>query len=98
MTDYQRTTTTFVQGSRTLPRECYTSPELLEGEREKIFAREWNCVGRASRVTQKGQFFTREIAGDSLIVLRDRNGDLKAFFNICRHRGTRMCGEESGRF
>jgi glycine betaine catabolism A len=98
MTEYQRTTTTFVQGSRTLPGEHYTSPSLLGDEREKIFAREWSCVGRASRVTHAGQFFTKEIAGESLIVLRDRNRELKAFFNVCRHRGTRICREESGRF
>ena len=97
-TEYHRTTTTFLTGSRTLPREYYTSAALLDEEREKIFARGWNCVGRTSSVTHTGQFFTKEIAGESLIILRDRNGELKAYFNICRHRGTRLCREESGRF
>jgi Rieske 2Fe-2S family protein len=98
MTEYQRTTTTFVHGSRTLPGECYTSLALLDEERERVFAKSWNCVGRTSRVALPGQFFTKEIAGESLIVLRDRNRELKAFFNVCRHRGTRICREESGRF
>ena len=97
-TEFHRTTTTYQSGSRTLPREYYTSQAILDEEREKIFARGWSCVGRASRVANTGQFFTKEIAGESLIVLRDRNGVLKAFFNICRHRGTRLCREESGRF
>jgi Rieske 2Fe-2S family protein len=98
MTDYHRTTTTFLPGSRTLPRECYTSTSLLEGERERIFARGWNCVGRASRLELPGQFFVRDVAGESILIVRDRNGALRAFFNICRHRGTRICREESGRF
>ena len=96
--EFHRTTTMYQSGSRTLPREYYSSPALLDEEREKIFAHGWNCVGRASRVTSTGQYFTKEIAGESLILLRDRNGELKAFFNVCRHRGTRLCREESGRF
>ena len=44
---FQRTTTTYHQGARTMPREYYTSPAILAEERERIFAREWNCVGRA---------------------------------------------------
>ncbi len=98
MTTYRGTTMTYRQGSRTLPREYYTSQAILDEERERIFARGWNCVGRASRLTRPGDFFLREIAGESIIVLRDRSGALRAFFNVCRHRGTRLTREESGRF
>src|SRR2546425_1082121 len=96
MTTFQRTTTTYQPGSRTLPGERYTSEAILAEERERIFARGWNCVGRVSRLKEPGDFFVREVAGESIIVLRDRAGTLRAFFNVCRHRGTRLCREESG--
>jgi phenylpropionate dioxygenase-like ring-hydroxylating dioxygenase large terminal subunit len=98
MTAYRRTTESYQQGARTLPREYYTSRAILEEEQDRIFARGWNCVGRASRLAEPGDFMVREIAGDSIIVLRDRRGVLRALFNVCRHRGTRLCREASGRF
>ena len=98
MSAYRPTSTTYKEGARTLPQEFYTSEAILAEERERIFARTWNCVGRASRLARPGDYFLREIAGESIIVLRDRGGTLRAFFNVCRHRGTRLCREESGRF
>ena len=98
MSDFQPTTTSFRRGSRTLPREYYVSDAILAEENEKIFAQAWHCVGRAARVAEPGQYFLCAIAGESIIVLRDRKGVLRAFFNVCRHRGTRICREESGRF
>ena len=77
-----------------MPRERYTSAALLAEEIERIFARQWNCVGRANQLASPGDYFVREVAGESLIILRDRSGEggeLRAFFNICRHRGTRLC-------
>ena len=81
-----------------MPRERYTSPSVLADEVERIFARHWNCVGRASRLAAPGDYIVREIAGESLVILRDRGGELRAFFNVCRHRGTRICRESSGQF
>jgi Rieske 2Fe-2S family protein len=98
MTDFQPTTESFRPGSRTLPREYYTSEAILAEEREKVFARGWNCVGRASRLSRPGDFVTIEIAGESLIVVREKGGRLNAFFNVCRHRGTRICTEAAGHF
>lgn len=98
MSIFQRTVSSYRQGARTMPGEYYTSPEILAEETERIFTRTWSCVGRASRVAQRGEFFVRSIAGESLIVVRGRDGRLRAFFNICRHRGTRLCRESSGRF
>ena len=98
MSDFHRTTTTYHQGSRTMPGEFYTSPQILAEEKERIHARNWNCVGRASAVAHPGDYFVAEIADESIIVLRDRKGVLRAFFNVCRHRGTRICTESSGRF
>jgi Rieske 2Fe-2S family protein len=96
MKTFVQTSASFHQGARTMPGEYYTSPAVFEEERERIFARKWVCVGRIDRLSTPGDFFTREIAGESLIFLRDRSGTLRAFFNVCRHRGTRLCAQESG--
>jgi Rieske 2Fe-2S family protein len=98
MTTFRRTATTFVAGSRTMPGEYYTSPEILAEEKERLHTRSWICVGRASRLAEAGAYVVVSIADESIIVLRDRQGALRAFFNVCRHRGTRICMEAAGRF
>jgi Rieske 2Fe-2S family protein len=98
MTTFQRTVTTYQQGARTMPGELYTSPDILAEERERIFAHAWHCVGRTSAVASPGDFIVRSIAGESVIILRDRRGELRAHFNVCRHRGTRLCEAASGHF
>ncbi|NOT32677.1 MAG: aromatic ring-hydroxylating dioxygenase subunit alpha [Candidatus Eisenbacteria bacterium] len=98
MPDFKRTTESFRQGARTLPREFYTSDAVLAEERERIFARGWNCVGRGSRLAAPGDFITVELAGESVIVVREKGGGLNAFFNVCRHRGTRICRDAAGHF
>ena len=96
-------TDTFVRprvgaGAKTLPASWYTSPEVFAAERERVFAREWLCVGREAALARPGDFFTVERAGESLIVTRDSGGRVHAFFNVCRHRGTRICEAAAGRF
>src|SRR5262245_20276646 len=98
MNAFHGTTASYRPGARTLPRERYTSAAILDDERERIFARSWNCVGRASSIALPGDFFLREVPGESIIVLRGREGVPRALFNVCRHRGTRLCREPSGRF
>lgn len=85
-------------GARTLEGRWYTSPEIFGTERERIFAREWLCVGRAEQLTRPGDFFLAEVAGESLIITRDTAQRMHAFYNVCRHRGTRMCENASGHF
>lgn len=98
MTTYHRTVEAYKAGAQTMPREYYTSPDVLAQERERIFARQWNCIGRASRIARAGEYVVRTVAGESVIVLRGGDGELRAFFNVCRHRGTQICREASGRF
>ena len=98
MTTFHRTVQAYRQGARTMPREYYTAPEILAEERQRIFAEHWNCVGRASTIAKAGDYIVRDVAGESLIILRDRGGELHAHFNVCRHRGTRICRETSGHF
>ena len=85
-------------GQKTLAARWYLSPEAFASERERVFSREWICVGRAERLERPGDFFVAVVAGESLIVTRDRAGALRAFYNVCRHRGTRICEELAGHF
>jgi choline monooxygenase len=71
----------------TLPTACYTSTEWHEREAERIFRREWVCVGRADQATMAGDYFTAVLCGDPIIVVVDRDGARRAFSNVCRHRG-----------
>jgi Rieske 2Fe-2S family protein len=80
-----------------LPARDYWDPAVYELEKERIFYRCWFCVGREEQLPEAGDFLTQEVAGESLLVARTREGDLRAFYNVCRHRGTRLCEEPSGR-
>jgi glycine betaine catabolism A len=84
-------------GATTLPGRFYTSPEVFVQEQERIFLRRWLCAGREEQLAQPGDFFVRAVGSESVVVLRDRGGAVRAFFNVCRHRGTRLCEESRGR-
>lgn len=85
-------------GALTLDAQWYRAPQRFREEQERIFAASWLCVGRSEEIAGTGDFFTVEVAGESLIVTRDADGRVRAFFNVCRHRGTRMCTLASGHF
>jgi choline monooxygenase len=76
--------------------DAYTSEEFRELERERVFARSWIPVCVADEVAEPGSFAVVSVAGRSLIVCRDRGGELRAHHNVCRHRGTRLVAEERG--
>jgi Rieske 2Fe-2S family protein len=93
-----RTAASFRQGARTLPRAYYTSEQIFAAEKDAIFGRLWTCVGCSSRLAQAGDYIAGTVADESIIVVRGRDGIVRAFFNVCRHRGTRLCTAETGRF
>ena len=97
MTTFLKTTDAYKQGARTLPGRYYTTPEILSEEAERIFRRQWICAGRAEAIAGAGDYVVVEIAGESIIVLRDQTGERRAFYNVCRHRGTRLCEATHGR-
>ncbi|HEY1429079.1 MAG TPA: aromatic ring-hydroxylating dioxygenase subunit alpha, partial [Candidatus Tumulicola sp.] len=76
----------------------YISPEVFAHEKRVVFGRQWTCVGRDEHIAETGDFMTVTVGDDELIVTRDKDGTVRAFFNVCRHRGTRMCEAASGRF
>ena len=85
-------------GAMTLDASWYVSPDVFAREQERIFGREWLCVGREEQIPNAGDFFTVERGGENLIVTRDAAGRVHAFYNVCRHRGSRMCEAASGHF
>ena len=81
----------------TLPGRDYHAAEVFDLERERIFARNWFYAGRAEGLDEAGDFQVVDVAGESVIVVRTKEGDLRGFYNVCRHRGSRLCDETSGR-
>ena len=84
--------------STTLPARYYTDPDLFRRELEAFYFGRWFCAGRAEFLPKPGDYFLREIAGESIIVARGGDGAVNAFYNVCRHRGTRICTEAEGCF
>jgi choline monooxygenase len=70
----------------TLPPECYSAPHLYERELERIFADAWICVGRVEDLPEVGDFMTTSIGNEPLVIVRDGTGEIRAHFNVCRHR------------
>jgi len=98
MDTFVKTTEISIDNARTLPGKYYTSPELFSEELERIFTKRWLCVGREDRIPNPGDWFRQEIGKESIVILRDREGCCRAYYNVCRHRGTRICQEQAGHF
>jgi Rieske 2Fe-2S family protein len=80
--------------ARTLDAAWYLSDATFVAEREKIFARDWVYAAHESALARAGDYVVVTVAGESLIVVRDAADELHALYNVCRHRGTRLCAEE----
>lgn len=74
----------------TLERESYLSPDTFARERERIFAREWMCVGREEELPGAGDYLLLDLVGERLLLVRGRDGRLYAHYNVCRHRGSEL--------
>jgi len=98
VTQFLKTTQINIHGARTLPRRYYVSSEIFSEEFERIFTQRWLCVGREDRIPHPGDYFLQPVGNESIIVLRDRAGGFRSYYNVCRHRGTRLCEETHGRF
>jgi glycine betaine catabolism A len=85
-------------GQHTLAREYFVSPDIYRTEHEKIFFKSWLLAGHVSQLEEPGSYFLFELERESVIVLRDSNGEIRAFHNHCRHRGSRLCQHAQGRF
>ena len=77
-------------------RSWYTDPAVLRAELESIFTRGWVLVGRGSELPDPGDYVTADVAGESVIVVRQPDGAVRAMLNVCRHRGARILLDERG--
>jgi Rieske 2Fe-2S family protein len=80
----------------TLPQRYYTDPECFQREMEAVWFDMWLCAGRANQIPNPGNYFVRRVANASIVILRDEQGKVRAFHNVCRHRGTLLCKEDHG--
>ncbi len=78
---------------RTLHRDYYLSEPVFARERERIFFGEWFCVAREEDLPGPGDYLARDVAGESVLIVRTREGGLAAHYNVCRHRGSRLVSE-----
>ena len=75
-----------VGSSWTLPADVYLDPALLEREKRSLFGNTWQIVGRRDQVAKAGDYFTTELVGEPLLIVRNSEGVLRGFYNVCRHR------------
>ncbi|WP_028921155.1 aromatic ring-hydroxylating oxygenase subunit alpha [Pseudonocardia acaciae] len=80
----------------TLPGSSYADPEVFALEQERIFESSWFAVARAADMPTPGKFRTVQVGRESVLLVRDRRGVLRAHLNVCRHRGARLCTEPAG--
>ena len=76
------------QPGRTLEQVFYQSPEIYQLEFQRVLSPQWLYVAHESELPESGDFITYDIAEDSIIIVRGLDGELRAFFNVCRHRGS----------
>ena len=96
MPPFHKTTETFMSGAKTLPRQYFISPEIFSKEHEKIFSKQWVLAGHQNQVAKPGDYLVAEVASESLIIVRDQRSTIRGFYNVCRHRGTRLCEDNAG--
>src|SRR5437764_11059720 len=96
---FRKTADTFAAAAKTLPQQYFVSDEIFWQEQEQLFSKQWILVGHQSQIVRNGDYFVAEVNRESLIVIRDKNERIHGFFNVCRHRGTRLkedaCGHAS---
>lgn len=96
--NFKKTADTLIKNSHTLDRKYYMSKKILNKEYEDIFFNQWICVGRESELIQPGQYKVVNIGTESIIIICNNDYQIIAHYNICRHRGTRICEQENGMF
>src|SRR3954470_21525272 len=77
-----------ISAGTALPARLYRDPEVLELERKRIFERTWQLAGHVSQLPKPGTYVTAKAGTQPVLVLRDEEGVLRAFRNVCRHRGS----------
>jgi choline monooxygenase len=85
-----------LERARTIPSSWYGDPEIYEAERRAVFGATWQVAGRIDQLARPGAFVTTNIAGEPILIVRDGEGTLRAFSNVCRHRAAQVINEPEG--
>jgi choline monooxygenase len=80
----------------TIPGPWYVDPRIAELEARTVFSNNWQMVGRADQVEEPGQFVTATVAGEPIVAVRGSDGQLRAFYNVCRHHAAKVVTEPCG--
>jgi glycine betaine catabolism A len=104
MPAFRRTAETLTSGTKTLPQRYFISPKVFAEEEEKIFSKQWLLVGHQSQIADAGDYFLVSVppssdygaTKESLIITRDKSEVIHGFYNVCRHRGTRLKEDTCG--
>jgi choline monooxygenase len=80
----------------TIPAPWYFDTRIEQLERDNVFAANWQAVGRLDQVRERGQFFTMNVSGEPLLIVRSDDGQLRGFYNVCRHHAAAVVLEEKG--
>ena len=80
-----------------LPREFYADRRVFEEDLRRVFHTNWLVAGHSCDIPEPGDYFLLEVGEEEVIVLRDKGGDVRAHFNVCRHRGSRIATQPRGR-
>jgi len=83
--------------SFSLPQPFYNDERLFQVDMQEIFHKEWLIAGMTCEIPAKGNFLTLQIGDNPIIVIRGAEGQIHAFHNVCRHRGSRLCVSEKGK-
>jgi phenylpropionate dioxygenase-like ring-hydroxylating dioxygenase large terminal subunit len=78
----------------TLEQPFYVSPEIYDFERRGWLAEQWYTLGHRSELSEPGSYIVRDLLGESLLIVRGTDGQVRGFYNVCRHRGSRICDRD----
>ena len=84
------------QEGKTLPQDFYTNSNIFSEEMKRIYFKQWLMVDHISRIPNPGDYFVFDAEKESIIVIRGRDNEVRAFYNVCTHRGSRICLDEEG--
>jgi Rieske 2Fe-2S family protein len=80
-----------------LARDFYTDPAIFERDMERMLLRHWFCAGHVSSIPRAGDYLVVDLGPESVIIIRNPAGEVRALLNVCRHRGSRLCAGRSGK-
>src|SRR5579864_5453150 len=84
------------EDAKSMPQKYFVAPEIFAEEQKSIFFKEWLLVGHQSQIANAGDYVVQRVNGESLIIIRDKRGNVHGFFNVCRHRGSRLIETDNG--